>query len=123
MIILLMAMAAAAAGSPATAGNWVLMTEAANSTRVYVDSTRLHGRPIAQVWIKHEHGRTNPSRSRTNIQLVQFDCAARTQLLLSSTGYSASGQVTGSMNVRHGDRYVPVPTDSVGQLIFERVCG
>jgi hypothetical protein len=121
MITLLMAMAAA--GAPAANGDWVLMTEAANGTRVYVDSTRLHGGPIAQVWIKHEHGRGNPSRSRTNIQLVQFDCAAKTQLLLSSTGYSASGQVTGSQNVRHGDPYLPVPPDSVGQLIFQRVCG
>jgi hypothetical protein len=123
MITLLMAIAAAAAGAPAATGDWVLMTEAANGTRVYVDSGRVIGGPIAQAWIKHEHGRGNPSRSRTNIQLVQFDCAAKTQLLLSSTGYSASGQVTGSQNVRHGDAYLPVPPDSVGQLIFERVCG
>ena len=122
MIGLFIAVAAAAAG-PAATGNWVLMTEAANGTRVYVDSTRLHGRPIAQAWIKHEHGRGNPSRTRTNIQLVQFDCAAKTQLLLSSTGYSASGQVTGSMNVRHGDPYRPVPPDSVAQMIFDAVCG
>ena len=110
--------------SPALAVNWVRYNSDARGTVYYYDSdsVRRTGN-LVRVWELQDHIQDASVAHRQTKNLIEIDCDADTDDLVSTIQYRADGRVLQSVHLRPHEREArPIVPGSVAEALRQRAC-
>ena len=113
-----------AIGAPATAANWVLMTEAHNGDKFYVDAASIrHVGKYVAMWRKTDMNKVDKFGDVSSKSLLYFDCDTQMRAIKSWITYDTKGEVSGSgTETDYALEWRPVAPDTVGEDYLNLAC-
>lgn len=121
---LIIAAAALAAYSPASAATWVKVAKTSTGSVIYIDSTSVtYGSDYVDAWFRSDQSADATKKTREVKELLRFRCKARQMATVSVTAYRANGSVDFSNTTNELLlSFEPIVPDTVGEDMAGWVC-